>query len=105
MASSALAQLSPATNPLPGSPITLQTSIDVVGEIANFVIVAGVTIAVIFIIWGGIRYMAARGNDTEAANARKMILNGLIGAMVVLGVGVLLSTVEYIRDFFTSGTP
>lgn len=74
-------------------PITLDKVLGWVRQIVTFLTAAGVLIAIIFIIWGGIQYMAAGGDETKAGEAKKRILNGVIGAAVVLGVGLILSTV------------
>lgn len=60
--------------------------------VANFMIGIGITIAVIFIIWGGIKYMSAGGDSKKADEAKTAIINGIIGAVIVLGVGVILRT-------------
>ena len=65
---------------------------DLITRIGNFMITIAVIIAVIFIIWGGIKYMTARGDPKKAEEARTAIINGMIGAAVVLGVGVILRT-------------
>ena len=98
------AQLNDPSPPLSGDAIELADLESIIETIANFLIAIGVIIAVIFIIIGGIKYMAAGGDSSKAADARNMIINGLIGAAVVLGVGVLLSTAGYILDAFSQGT-
>jgi hypothetical protein len=88
---------------LPGGvPITLNDVALMIGSVANFLIYTSTVIAVVMIIWGGIMYMTAGGNDTKAATARTIIKNGIIGAAVVLGVGVILQTVTSVinRGFF-----
>ncbi len=77
----------------------------IVSTIANYLIVIGVVIAVIFIIWGGLRYMLARGDEAAAKKAKDSIFHGIIGAAIVLGVGVLLETVSFLvtRSFFGAG--
>src|SRR3989344_9495621 len=97
------AQLNDPSPPLSGDAIELADLESIIETIANFLIAIGVIIAVIFIIIAGIKYMAAGGDSSKAADARNMIINGLIGAAVVLGVGVLLSTAGYILDAFSQG--
>jgi|SRR3989344_1541168 len=92
------------TNPLPSDEINLQDITNIIGSIANFLIAIGVIIAIIFIVVGGIRYMAAGGDSAKAGEARTWIINGLIGAAIVLGVGVLLATAEYILNSIAAGT-
>ncbi|PJE50348.1 MAG: hypothetical protein COV29_04185 [Candidatus Yanofskybacteria bacterium CG10_big_fil_rev_8_21_14_0_10_36_16] len=90
--------------PLTGDAVELADIESVITRIGNFLIAIGVIIAVIFIIIGGIKYMAAGGDAAKAGEARTTIINGLIGAMVVLGVGVLLSTAGYVLDALSQGT-
>ena len=98
----ALAQLPVPTPPTTGQPLTLIEIENLIRRIANFLIIISVIIAVIFIIWGAIMYMAARGDETRATAARGTIWNGIIGAAVVLGVGVILQTLAGLitRSFF-----
>ena len=86
----------------PGQPITFNEIDYLIERIADFMIVAGVLLAVIYIIWGGITYMAAGADTTKITEAQARIKNGIIGAAVVMGVFVILNTIAGIvtRDFF-----
>ncbi len=42
------------------------------------------SLAVIFLIWGGARYITARGNEEQAEDAKKIIKNAIIGVIVVI---------------------
>ncbi|MBI4158303.1 MAG: hypothetical protein HY505_01625 [Candidatus Yanofskybacteria bacterium] len=98
-----LAQQLPVPQPpTTGQAITLIEIEALIKRIAQFLIIVSVIIAVIFIIWGGVMYMAARGDETAATNAKTTIFNGIIGAAVVLGVGVILQTLAGLitRSFF-----
>ena len=88
--------------PTTGQAITLNEIEGLVKRIAQFLIIISVILAVIFIIWGGVMYMAARGNEEQATKAKTTIFNGIIGAAVVLGVGVILQTLAGLitRSFF-----
>ncbi|MBI2062488.1 MAG: hypothetical protein HYT64_02265 [Candidatus Yanofskybacteria bacterium] len=93
-------------NPVPpvsGSAITLSEIEARITQVAQFLIIVGVVLAVIFIIWGGIAYMAAGGVEDKTTAARDRIKNGIIGAGVVLAVGVVLQTVAGLvaRTFFS----
>jgi len=87
-----------------GTALTLANIQTVIETVANFLIVIGVVIAVIFIIWGGLKYMMAKGDPTKAKAAKDSIIHGIIGAAIVLGVGVILSTTAGLvtRSFFGS---
>ena len=71
----ALAALPTPTPPTVGSAITLIEIEALIRRIAQFLIVVSLIIAVIFIIWGGVMYMAARGNEDQATNAKTTIFN------------------------------
>ncbi len=87
-----LAQLPTPTSPYPGTPLTLQDVRDIIETVARFLILISVVIAVIFIVWGGIMYMMAGDDTTKATAAKSRIVNGIIGALVVLAVGLILQT-------------
>ena len=97
-----LAALPVPTPPTTGQAIDLDDIEELVKRIAQFLIVISVIVAVIFIIWGGVMYMAARGDETRVTAAKGTIFNGIIGAAVVLGVGVILQTLAGLitRSFF-----
>lgn len=97
----ALAQTSPYNVPQ-GQTITLTSIMNAIVSIANFMIYVGVAVAVIFIIWGGISYMMAGGDDTKIETAKKRIITGIIGAAIIVGVGAIIRTLQYI--LVTSGT-
>jgi|GEM_PF-1317769 type IV secretory pathway VirB2 component (pilin) len=57
-------------------------------------------VAVIFVIIGGYYYMTARGDETQAANGRKTLVNALIGlAIVVLSYLI----VQIVTSFIITG--
>jgi len=98
-----LAQSLPTpTPPTTGQAVTLIEIEALIKRVAQFLIIVSVIIAVIFIIWGGVMYMAARGDEDKAGAAKTTIWNGVIGAAVVLGVGVILQTLAGLitRSFF-----
>jgi len=88
-----------------GSELTLDKIQDIISRVANWLIIVGIIIAAIYIVWGGVSYMAARGDATKAKTARDHIVHGIIGAVVVLGVGVILRTAAAFvtRTFFGVG--
>lgn len=57
------------------------------------------SIAVVFIIIGGIIYITAGDNEDKIKTAKKMIVNALIGFAIVLSVGFLIGIV---REIITS---
>ncbi len=87
--------LAPASLPVGGNAVTLSTAQDIIQRVAQFLIVISMVIAVIMIVYGGIRWMIA----SDPAEAKKIVLNGIIGAAIVLAVGVILQTVAGIVTF------
>ena len=87
-----LAQLPTPTSPYAGTPITLTDVRGIIETIARFLILVSVIIAVIFIVWGGISYMTAGDDSAKSGAAKSRIVNGIIGALVVLAVGLILQT-------------
>ena len=106
----ALAQYTPIplpTNPLndPTAPTTGLTLVEIeqnINRIAFFLITVSVVIAVIFIIWGGIRFASAGDDTAKAESGKTIIKNGIIGALVIMAVGVIMQTLSEIiaRNFF-----
>jgi hypothetical protein len=88
----ALAQLPTPTSPYAGQPITLVDVQGIIETIARFLILISVVIAVIFIVWGGMMYMMAGDDAAKSGAAKTRIVNGIIGALVVLAVGLILQT-------------
>ncbi len=87
-----LAQLPTPTSPYAGTPVTLQDVRDVIETVARFLILVSVVIAVIFIVWGGISYMTAGDDSSKTSAAKSRVVNGIIGALIVLAVGLILQT-------------
>ncbi|MDO8495606.1 MAG: hypothetical protein Q7S32_03785 [bacterium] len=98
----AMAALTNPTATLTGKAITLTEIEDLITGAGRFLITISIIVAVIFIIYGGIRWITARDNDDAVASAKKIIMNGIIGAIIILGVGVILQTLAGVitRDFF-----
>lgn len=90
----------------PGQGVTLGELETLIGDIARFLVVISIIIAVIVIVLGGIMLMMARGNEEAAEKAKSTLKYGIIGALVVLGVGVILQTLAGVvaRNFFGGGS-
>ena len=102
LAFAGLAVLPNPALPVTGTPVTLSEIQDRTTQIAQFLIVVSLVVAVIFIIWGGIRWMTARCDQKKADDAKAQIKHGIYGAAVILAVGVILQTLAGLvtRSFF-----
>ena len=87
-----LAQLPTPTSPYGGQALTLTDIQGLIETVARFLIVISVIVAVIFIVWGGMMYMMAGDDAAKSGAAKSRIVNGIIGALVVLAVGLILQT-------------
>ena len=86
----------------PGVPVTFTEVEIIVSRVANFFIFIGVLLAVIAIIISGFMYLKAGDSTDRLTQAKKFFWNAIIGSLIILGVGVILSTVAGVvtRDFF-----
>jgi len=83
--------------PIPeGRAFTIADISAIIEVIGKYLISLSVLITITFIIWGGILYMNAGSDSTKLTTAKTRIKNGIIGAVIVLGVGVILRTIASI---------
>ena len=91
-----------------GFPITLKDiELWVEDIVTSLIYIAGVAM-VGFVVWSGIYWMyaGAKGDSGAVEKAKGMLKAAIIGAAIVLGVGVILNTISNIfGGDTTSGTP
>jgi fumarate reductase subunit D len=63
-------------------------------EIMNWIFTFAIVLAVILIMWGGISYMTAGGDDTKIGAAKKRVLYGLLGIAIVIAAWGLIYLVS-----------
>ena len=80
-------------NAFPNEAWTLQDIVDLMGVIRNFFLIAGVIAVVVFMIWSGISYLTAGGNDQKLKDAKKRFLWTIIGTAIVLATFAIISTI------------
>lgn len=78
----ALIPNNPATGTIPGDSGSNFTQS--IGVIIQVFLAATGLLAVAFIIWGGFRYITSRGDEEVATEAKRIILNAIIGLVVVI---------------------
>ena len=87
----------------PGTPLNQGDVQGLLIKFANFLIAAGIILAVITIVVSGIMYFRAGSDATKATTAKTWFKNGIIGAFIILAVGVIILTIYNIvvtRTFF-----
>lgn len=50
-------------------------------------------VAVLVVLWGGFKWMTAGGNEDKVAEARKLIVAGIIGLVIILSAWAITSFV------------
>ena len=68
---------------------------------ARWLVVFGIIIGAVFIIWGGVQYMLAGGDESGTSEAKGKIYGGLIGIALVL---LAYAVVNIVGSFFGAGT-
>lgn len=69
-------------------------------RVINIALALAGLIAVLFLIIGGFRYITSAGNEETAENAKKIILNSIIGIVVIILSFVI---VRVISNALTTG--
>lgn len=67
---------------------------DYIRYIYVLVIISGGLIALVALIYGGLRYLTSAGNPSKMADSRNQILSALIGLVVILGSYVFLTEIN-----------
>ncbi len=67
-----------------------------VGRIMAFLLVLAVILAIVFLIWGGIKWIMANGDKGKIEQARATIIGAIVGLILSLLVYVILSAVTFL---------
>ena len=102
----AFAQLVPGTTDLckdsNGCPVTGSNTFEdtdrggllsVIINIARFLTYFGVGLSVLFMVWGGIRYITSNGSEDVAGEAKKTLINATIGLIVSIVAFTIVNVV------------
>jgi hypothetical protein len=54
-----------------------------IGNILTVAMIIGVLIALVFLIWGGIRWIMSGGDKTKVESARSTIIGAIVGLIIV----------------------
>lgn len=65
----------------------------VIIDISRFLTFFGVGLSVLFMVWGGIRYITSNGNEEVATNAKQILINATIGLIVSIVAFTLVNIV------------
>jgi hypothetical protein len=81
-----------------GVPTDLQLALE---NITNWILGFVAVIAVLIVIYGGLLYLTAAGNDDQVAKAKKTITTGIIGLIIC---GLAYALVKLVTGTIISGT-
>lgn len=83
------------------NPIQQTNLTDLLGAIASWVFIISIPIVVIIIIYAGLKFIMARGNEQAVSSAKNTLKWALIGlAIVLIGRGFI----DLITDILSLGT-
>lgn len=70
-----------------------KTASGVINAVIGWVLLLVGAIAVLFLVWGGIKYVTSAGNKDKAESAKQTITYAVIGLIVVILAEVIVSLV------------
>ncbi len=85
-----------------GRGLTLAELASLIAVVGSFLTNIAVLLAIIAIVISGIMYMRAGDKEANITKARGWLKNALLGALIILGVGVIINTIANVvsREFF-----
>jgi hypothetical protein len=83
-----------------GNPITFGTIPDLLLAVLNVLLIIALPIVVLYLIYAGFLYVAARGNPEELKQANRALTFGIIGGVVVAGAFAILQIVSSLVEAF-----
>lgn len=66
---------------------------EIVGQAISILLIVAVIIALIFLIWGGIKWITSGGDKTKVESARGTIIGAIVGLIIALGAYFILQVV------------
>jgi len=91
VAAPAMAQFTPPSGDQAGVATGDETKL--IQNVTNWVLGITGAVAVLFIIYGGFRYITASGNQTNMEAAKNILIKAIIGLVIVLVAYVLVTAV------------
>jgi len=67
---------------------------DFISAIASFLLTIAIPLSVVAIIWTGVQFFLAQGNDTKINNAKKTFKWAVVGLAVVIGAYAIVATIK-----------
>lgn len=65
----------------------------IISNVLNFLFILAAVVAVIFLIWGGVKWITAGGDKTKVQAARETIIGAIIGLVVAFAAFFIVNFV------------
>lgn len=69
-----------------------------VTALINFALAAAGLVFFFMFVWGGLRYMLARGDDKAISDARQTVTNAVIGLLIVISSFVIIGIIAAVTN-------
>ena len=76
----------------------LENSGGIAGAIVQLILIIGILIALIYLVWGGVRWIMSGGDRAKIAAARGQIVHALIGLVIAFAA---FAIINFVLMFFT----
>ena len=76
-----------------GVNLTIQSVFGIITGLACWFTRFALILMVVYIVFYGIKFMMAQGNETKFGEAKKSFTWGLVGVLVILGTYTIIATV------------
>lgn len=83
---------------VPEKELTVDELYGIVVNVMNYFFSFALAIAVILIVIGGVTYMTAGGEEEKIATAKKRVIWGLVGALIIALAWGLIYMIAYLFD-------
>ncbi|MCX6796069.1 MAG: hypothetical protein NTW06_01065 [Candidatus Falkowbacteria bacterium] len=74
-------------------------------QIVQYLMTFLAIIAVIIILWGGFQWLTAGGNEDRVGSAKKTIIAGVIGLIIIIAAFAIVTLVVGFAQNVIGGTP
>jgi hypothetical protein len=91
------------THPITGNePMTLLEISNIVGTIANFLVIVAPVLIIIALVLSAITIMSGGANPAAVKKGKEWLKYSIYGGLIIFGSGVIINTIAYLvtRDFF-----
>lgn len=76
-----------------GGPTTVANVYDIFLTVMRWVFAFAMVLALIIVVWGGITYMTAGGDEEKVGAAKKRIIWGLVGIIIIIAAWALVTII------------